>query len=135
MDNLTKAQRRKNMKNIRSSGTLPERIVAQELRRRKIYFAPNVKAIIGKPDFVFKKKRVAVFIDSDFWHGHPERCVMPKSNCGYWQKKIDDNKERDKFVAKTLRREGWRVVRIWEWDVKKRLKTAIKKILINLDKL
>lgn len=117
MDNLTKEQRRKNMQNIRSAGTKAELFVARELRRRKIYFARNVKSIFGKPDFVFRRKKVAVFIDSDFWHGHPKRCVMPKSNRRYWNQKIKRNKERDREVSKILKKSGWIILRIWEYDL------------------
>lgn len=122
------------MRNIRSSGTLPERMVARELRRCKIYFALNVKTITGKPDFVFRKKKMVVFVDSDFWHGHPKRFVMPKTKQDYWQEKIRGNKTRDRFVTAALKREGWRVVRVWEWDVKKHLGVVIKKILTRLNK-
>ena len=128
MDNLTPAQRRRNMQNIRSEDTLPEQLVAKELRRRKIYFARNVKEIFGKPDFVFRKKRVAVFIDSDFWHGHKKRCIMPKSNCEYWNQKIKRNKERDKAVSWKLKKEGWTVIRLWERDIKRNLAKSLKKI-------
>src|SRR5688572_30028253 len=103
MDNLTKEQRRKNMQHIRSTGTFPERKIMRELRQRKIYFAKYVNNIIGKPDIVFRRKKVVVFIDSDFWHGHPERYIMPTSNKGYWKKKISRNRERDKEVNKRLR--------------------------------
>jgi DNA mismatch endonuclease (patch repair protein) len=128
MDNLTPEQRRKNMQNIRSEGTRPELLIAKELRRRKIYFAKNVKTITGKPDFVFRRKRVAVFVDSDFWHGHRTRCIMPKSNCGYWEQKIARNKERDKQVARALKKDGWTVIRLWEKDIKRNLDKSIKKI-------
>ncbi len=103
MDNLTKEQRRKNMRNIRSSGTTPERVVMRELRKRKIYFAKPVSKILGKPDIVFRRKKVAIFIDSDFWHGHPERFIMPKTNVDYWKEKIFRNKERDIQVTEELR--------------------------------
>lgn len=129
MDNLTPEQRRKNMQNIRSVGTSPELLIAKELRRQKIYFAKNVKAIIGKPDFVFRRKRTAVFVDSDFWHGHRTRCVMPKSNCEYWEKKIERNKKRDKQVTRALKKEGWTVIRLWEKDIKRDLKKSLGKII------
>ena len=132
MDNLTPEQRRKNMQNIRSEGTQPEQLVAKDLRRRKIYFARNVKGIFGKPDFVFRKKRVVVFIDSDFWHGHKKRCIMPKSNCEYWNQKIKRNKERDKAVSRKLKKEGWTVIRLWEKDIKRNLAKSLKKITDEL---
>ena len=128
MDNLTPEQRRKNMQNIRSEGTRPELLIAKELRRQKIYFAKNVKTITGKPDFVFRRKKVAVFVDSDFWHGHRTRCIMPKSNCGYWEQKIAGNKERDKQVTRALKKNGWTVIRLWEKDILRNLDKSIKKI-------
>lgn len=118
MDNLTKEQRRINMQNIRSVNTKVELFVARELRKRKIYSARNVESIFGKPDFVFRRKRVAVFIDSDFWHGHPKRCIMPKSNRRYWNQKIKCNKERDKKVNEVLKKSGWVILRIWGYDLK-----------------
>lgn len=129
MDNLTKAQRRKNMQNIRSKDTLPERLLARELRRRKVYFAKHVKTIPGKPDFVFRRKKVVVFVDSDFWHGHPKRCIMPQSNCSYWQGKIERNKDRDRAVTRDLRAKGWVVIRIWEHNLKKHYSRSISKVL------
>ncbi|MFH1282043.1 MAG: very short patch repair endonuclease [bacterium] len=128
MDNLTKKQRHKNMQNIRSANTTPERIVANELRKNKIYFAKNVQSIIGKPDFVFRKKKVVLFIDSDFWHGHKKRCIMPKSNVIYWKNKIARNQERDSEVNKILKEEQWKVIRCWEYDVKKRLHYVMDKV-------
>ena len=134
MDNLTKKQRRRNMQNIRSKGTLPERSVMRELRRMNIYFAKHVDSITGKPDIVFRKKRVAVFIDSDFWHGHPQRGVMPKSNFEYWQKKIRRNKRRDAAVTQELRSKGWTVLRVWEHNLKLHYKRSINKILKTVEK-
>ena len=128
LDNLTKEQRRKNMQNIHSKDTLPELKLAKKLKSRKIYFARHVKTLSGKPDFVFRKKRVAVFVDSDFWHGHKTRCTMPKSNCGYWSRKIERNKQRDRVVNRELKKGGWRVIRLWEKDIKQNLSKSLKKI-------
>jgi DNA mismatch endonuclease, patch repair protein len=68
----------------------------------------------GRPDFIFPKKRVAVFIDGDFWHGNPKKFRIPKTNCEYWSKKIFRNVQRDREVNKTLRSLGWKVARFWE---------------------
>ena len=129
MDNLTKEQRRKNMQNIRSKGTLPERTVMRELRRMNIYFAKHVDSITGKPDIVFKKKKVAVFVDSDFWHGHPDRYIKPKTNIIYWRAKIERNKQRDKKVSCILKNNGWKVIRLWEKDIKRDLRKSLNRIL------
>ena len=129
MDNLTPQQRRKNMQNICSANTKVEQKIAAALRERKIRFSRNVKSVIGKPDFLFRKKKVAVFVDSDFWHGHRTRCVMPKSNKSYWNEKIRRNKARDKIVTKELLKKGLVVVRIWEHNVKHHWKRSLNKIL------
>jgi DNA mismatch endonuclease (patch repair protein) len=129
MDTLTPEQRRKNMQNIRSEGTLPERMVSAELKKEKIYFAKNVKTIFGKPDFVFRRKNVAVFVDSDFWHGRRGRFIMPKTNAEFWEKKIKRNRLRDREVSRELKKQGWTVIRIWESDIKKDLRKSVKKIL------
>lgn len=129
MDNLTEEQRRKNMQNIRSAGTAAERKIMHELRRRKIYFAKYVTKLTGKPDIVFRRKRVVIFIDSDFWHGHPTRCIKPKTNPEYWQNKIAGNRERDKQVNKELRRNGWKVIRIWEYNIKHNINRCLRIIL------
>jgi len=129
MDNLTPAQRKKNMRNIRSKGTKPELILMSELKKLKIYFATHAKNIIGKPDIVFRRKKIAVFVDSDFWHGHKTKFVMPKTNKDYWEKKIANNKKRDREVNKTLKSTDWRVIRLWEYDIKKNTKKCLNRIL------
>jgi len=133
MDNLTKKQRQKNMRNIRSKGTAPERKVMRELRKRKIYFAKHVEKIIGKPDIVFRRKKIVVFIDSDFWHGHPDRFIMPKTNTDYWRKKISRNKERDIQVTQELNKQGWTVIRLWEYDINKNFSQCMNKIFTALE--
>jgi DNA mismatch endonuclease (patch repair protein) len=134
MDNLTKEQRRKNMQHIRSKDTEPERKIMQELKRRKIYFADHVREITGKPDIVFRRKKVVVFVDSDFWHGHPKRFIMPVTNVEYWSDKIARNKKRDKQVTKELRSDGWMVIRLWEYDVQHHFEKSIKTILRAINK-
>lgn len=134
MDNLSKEHRRKNMRNIRSTGTKPERLIMGELKRRKIYFASYVDSIIGKPDIVFRRKKIIVFIDSDFWHGHPRRCVMPQTNVEYWNNKIARNRKRDRYVNRVLRTDGWTVIRIWEYDIMGNLEKCINNIIKTLIK-
>ncbi len=129
MDNLTKAQRRKNMQNIRSEDTLPEKKLAKTLRAQKLYFAQYVKSLPGKPDIVFRRRKVAVFVDSDFWHGHPKRFIKPRINQSYWLPKIARNKQRDKEVNRELRKNGWKVLRIWEHAIKKDAQKCLHKII------
>lgn len=122
------------MQHIRSTGTTPERTVMKELKKRRIYFAAYVSKITGKPDIVFRRKKVAVFIDSDFWHGHPKRCVMPKTNPNYWKKKIEGNRKRDKFVNAELKNNGWMVIRLWEYDIKHSFEKSFQKVLKAISK-
>jgi DNA mismatch endonuclease, patch repair protein len=129
VDNLTKDQRKFNMQRIRSVGTEPEKLIARELRKSHIKFSQHLKSLPGKPDFVFRKSKLIVFVDSDFWHGHPNRFIMPKTNELYWRKKIERNMERDSQVTKELRKSGWTVIRIWEYDIKKNLDKCVRKIL------
>jgi len=129
MDNLTPAQRKKNMQNIRSKGTLPERLIMSELKNRGVYFSTHAKNIMGKPDIIFRRKKIVVFIDSDFWHKHPKRFIMPKTNTNYWINKINRNQQRDKTVSKELKNKGWRVIRLWEYDIKKETERCVQRIL------
>jgi DNA mismatch endonuclease, patch repair protein len=86
--------------------------------------------LFGNPDFVFRKERVAVFVDGCFWHGHPRKCRIPQTNREYWIKKIGRNKKRDRQVTRHLLKKGWIVVRIWEDSVVKRVTiTRLRKAL------
>lgn len=120
------------MQHIRSPGTKPELLIMRELKRRKIYFASHAESITGKPDIVFRRKKIVVFIDSDFWHGHPKRCIMPKTNVEYWSQKIARNRKRDKEVNRKLKQDGWKVIRLWEYDVKYRFDKCIQTIFNEL---
>jgi len=135
VDNLTEEQRKKNMKNIRSKGTKPERIISKKLKQKGFYFTQHVKKVYGKPDITFLRKKVAVFIDSDFWHCHPVNFQMPKTNREYWEKKIQRNVERDQEVNKVLINDGWNVIRIWESEIKENPDECVERILqaINRD--
>ena len=74
--------------------------------------------LTGKPDFVFPRLKIAVFLDGCFWHGCLSHCRMPSSNINYWNKKIEKNKIRDKKITKALKMKGWQVIRIWEHEIK-----------------
>lgn len=83
---------------------------------------------MGKPDFVFPKQRIALFVDGCFWHGcHlPKHSNLPKNNQEFWAKKLQQNKDRDKFVTCELRNLGWKVIRFWEHELKFPQKVAAK---------
>jgi len=105
---------------IRSKGNK-----ATELKLISIFRANGVtgwrrgQKIPGNPDFVFHRERLAIFVDGCFWHGCRWHCRMPKSNENYWTLKIRRNKLRDTQVARSLRRQGWFILRIWEHSLKK----------------
>lgn len=75
--------------------------------------------IEGNPDFAFPKDKIAIFIDGCFWHGCKKCIVKPKSNAKFWERKIQQNKKRDRKVNKTLKERSWKVIRIWEHDMTK----------------
>jgi DNA mismatch endonuclease (patch repair protein) len=85
--------------------------------------------LIGRPDFVIPRARVAVFIDGCFWHGCPDHFTMPVTRRAFWKRKIENNRARDAMVAETLRAEGWRVVRVWEHEIEKDPILACKAVL------
>ena len=76
--------------------------------------------LIGKPDFVFPKKHIVVFVDGCFWHGHNCRNVTPSANADFWNAKRQYNTQHDAVVTETLTQKGWKVIRIWECELKKK---------------
>lgn len=88
--------------------------------------------VFGKPDFVFRRQRVAVFVDGCFWHGcpKPKHSPCPKGNADFWFNKLSGNRRRDRLVTRTLRARGWTVVRVWEHDLTaKRAEHTIARLL------
>ncbi|MCC7361007.1 MAG: DNA mismatch endonuclease Vsr [Anaerolineales bacterium] len=132
MDNITQEQRLKNMRNVKSTLTKPERLVMRALRTQHTYFATYVSTLPGKPDIVFRRKRVVVFVDSDFWHGHPSRFRLPETNRDYWRAKIGGNRRRDRRVTRQLRQMGWKVLRVWEFDIEHNLDRVLRRITAAL---
>lgn len=107
------------MSRIRSHGNYTTELrFIRIMRAYKIAGWRRRSKLLGRPDFVFTRQKVAVFIDGDFWHGNPKKFRLPKSNCDYWQQKIEGNRARDRAVNKALKQEGWRVLRIWESSLK-----------------
>ena len=120
-DNLTQEQRHKNMQHIRSTGTKPEEMVRKYLFSQGFRYRKNVAKLPGKPDIVLPKYKTVIFVNGCFWHMH-EGCkyfVWPKNNSEYWTKKITGNVERDKRNQAALEQEGWRVMVVWECELKK----------------
>jgi DNA mismatch endonuclease, patch repair protein len=112
---FTKEKRSQVMAAIRSKrNASTEEVLARLLRRHKICGWRRHGPIAGRPDFVFPKKRLAIFVDGCFWHGCPKHGNTPKSNEGYWGPKLKRNMKRDRSNSRTLRQKGWRVLRVWE---------------------
>lgn len=120
MDNHTPEQRRKNMRAIKSKGSKIEIALQKELWSRGIHYRKNDKTIFGHPDLSFKGKKIAVFVDSEFFHGYNWNIRKNdfKSNQEFWISKIERNIQRDKEVNEHLKSEGWTVIRFWGNDIK-----------------
>ncbi len=123
MDRLTLEQRRKNMRAVKNKGSKIETMLQKELWHRGLRYRKNAKTVYGKPDIVFIGKKVAVFCDSEFFHGYDWEIKSKeiKSNREFWIPKIEKNMQRDKEVTDKLTSEGWTVLRFWGNDIKKHL--------------
>jgi DNA mismatch endonuclease (patch repair protein) len=129
-DNHSKAVRSKNMSHIRSKDTKPEITVRKYLFAKGFRYRKNVKELPGCPDIVLPKYRTVIFVNGCFWHKHDcSRFVWPSSNTDYWRSKIEKNVERDKENKEQLNKNGWKVLVVWECQLKK---TVAEKTLSDL---
>ena len=116
------------MSKIRSQNTKAELLVFRELRRRGIYFQKHYKKAAGNPDIALPRKKKAVFIDGDFWHGYQFQKLEKRLPKKYWLAKIERNMKRDKMNRAKLQKEGWEVLRVWEHEIQKNLNKTVGKI-------
>ena len=123
--------RSENMARIKSKNTSIEIRLRKALWTRGIRYPVNDKTVFGKPDIVFKSKRIAIFCDSEFWHGknYLENKYEVKTNQEYWNAKIKRNIIRDEIVNKTLKEQGWSVLRFWGQDINKNLDMVVNQII------
>jgi DNA mismatch endonuclease Vsr len=130
MDVLTKEQRRKNMQAIRSKDTKAELALAKALWIRGYRYRKNNKSVFGKPDLTFKGLKIAVFVDSEFFHGKDWDVQKHriKSNREFWWKKIESNIKRDTIVINKLESDGWTVLRFWDKEILKNVSYCINKV-------
>lgn len=127
-DNLTSHQRSRCMSSVRNKDTDLERLVRSGLHRRGLRFKKHVKGLPGTPDIVFTSQAVAVFIDGDFWHGYRFPAWKHKLS-DFWKAKISKNRDRDRKNFRKLKRMGWRVIRIWQHEIKADVDACIDRIV------
>ena len=129
-DNLTAEQRKKNMQHIKSKDTKIEVLLRRELWRRGYRYRKNYSGLPGKPDIVLTKYKIAIFCDSEFFHGKDWEVLKPRlekgNNSDYWLKKISRNRERDDEINKQLLFQGWTVIRFCGKDILKNVDECIK---------
>lgn len=119
-DRMTPTQRHNCMAAIRGKDTKPEILVRRFLFSKGLRFRKHVRSLPGTPDIVLPKYKTVVFVNGCFWHGHPG-CIhnrLPQTNSGFWEAKITRNRQRDEQTEIELNRLGWRVLRIWECELK-----------------
>lgn len=135
-DDLTPEQRRRNMQAIKSKDTSIEVMLRKALWHKGIRYRKNYAALIGKPDIVITKYRIAIFCDSEYWHGYDweNRNQRIKSNREYWIPKIERNMARDIEVNEALQRDGWIVIRFWEHQIRKELDICLEIIESAVEK-
>ena len=120
-DNHSKEVRSKNMSHIRSTNSKPEEIVRKYLFSKGFRYRKNVRTLPGCPDIVLPKYKTIIFVNGCFWHKHDcPRFVWPASNEDYWRPKILRNVERDQKNAEALKNMGWRIITVWECELKKK---------------
>lgn len=120
--------RSKNMAAIKSANTGIERIMFTELTRRKIYFKKHYQIGRINTDIALPHRKIAVFIDGDFWHGYRFAALKKRLPNKFWVKKIENNIKRDRKNGAKLRKLGWKVLRFWEYQIKKNPQKVINKI-------
>lgn len=130
MDRFTREHKRKNLQAVKSSGSKIEIKLAKALWNKGYRYRKNNKTVYGKPDFTFKKIKLAIFADGEFWHGYKwnEKKPTIKNNRDFWISKIERNIERDREVNETLKKQGWTVLRFWETEINKNLSNCVRKI-------
>lgn len=134
-DVFTAAKRSEVMSKIRGRGNKRTELALIALfHRHGITGWRRNQKVFGKPDFVFWKVRVAVFVDGCFWHGCPRHGRVPDSNRDFWEKKLRMNRRRDREVTRALHNQGWKVMRIWEHALSgKNEKRLVSRLLKTLD--
>ena len=136
MDVHDKETRSYNMSCIKGKGTKPEEFVRKYLFSQGFRYRKNDKRLPGTPDIVLPKYKTVIFVNGCFWHGHKgcKYFVWPKNNAEFWKKKIEDNISRDQKKTEALEEQGWKVIVVWECELKKDADLAFSKIVKEMRK-
>lgn len=139
MDRLNKEQRRKTMQAVKSKNSQIELRLRKALWSKGYRYRVHYTGLPGRPDIVFTKAKIAIFCDSEFWHGFDweNRKHDFKSNREFWFRKIERNMERDKRISGELQQMGWRVLRFWGIEIEKRLDecvASIEEVIVEKEK-
>ncbi len=131
-DMFSKRKRSEVMASIRGRGNQETEIrLAQIFRKHGIKGWRRHSRLLGRPDFAFRKQRIAVFVDGCFWHGCREHSRLPKSNVAYWRAKLQRNVLRDRRNSRKLRSRGWKVIRLWQHSLV-RERIVVKRVVVAL---
>lgn len=131
-DVFTKEKRSEVMSRIKGKGNKDtELAMIKILRKYHLAGWRRNQVVMGRPDFIFPKQKVALFVDGCFWHGCPKHSNIPQNNREFWEKKLLGNMDRDKLVSRELRKVGWKVVRVWEHELSNSDR-VVKRILAAL---
>lgn len=127
MDKFSKEKRSEIMSKIKGKNTKDEVLLAKALWNRGHRYRKDNRSVFGRPDLTFKKYRIAIFVDGEFFHGYnwEDRKTKIHSNRDYWIPKIERNMQRDKDVNQHLLSDGWKVIRFWSHFIKKNLTDCI----------
>ncbi len=131
-DIMSPAKRSALMARVGSANTGPERAIFKELNRLGLRYRKHVADLPGRPDVVFPRRRLAIFVEGDFWHGWRFplwRARLPE----FWQVKIEKNRKRDQRNMRKLRQAGWKVLRLWEHQIEASLDACVSRILVLLE--
>ena len=132
-DHLTPVQRSRAMKRVKLKDGSLEKLVQRELLARGLRFLHHVRTLSGRPDIVFRKEKVAVFVDGDFWHGWRLPAWEHKLS-SFWRAKLRANRARDQRNFRKLRSLGWRVIRLWQHELKRDLEACVARVESELRK-
>lgn len=137
VDTVSQEKRSETMRKVKSSNTTPELLLRKALWKNGIRgWRIHSKDLPGRPDIVFTKKKIAIFVDGCFWHGCPECYRRPNSRQDYWDQKLERNIARDRKNENDLRGAGWKVVRFWEHEIMNKINSCTSKVneMINISK-